>query len=202
MDDFAQDNLLAPEEGSEQPLKTFFIELLKVLIIGAFAVVAIRYFIFKPFVVKGTSMEPNFHESEYLIIDELTYRVHPPSRGDIIVLRYNGGAQSEFFLKRVVGLPGERVIVVGGRVKIVSATHPSGMLLDEEKYLSQNVVTTGDIDITLGSDEYYVLGDNRPASLDSRRIGPIHAQDIVGRVLLRGYPLSRIELFNGPFLQQ
>lgn len=202
MDDFAPDNLLAPEDNKQYPLKTFFAELFKVLILGAFAVVAIRYFIFKPFVVKGASMEPNFHEKEYLIIDELTYRLHEPHRGDIVVLRNQGASEQDYFLKRIIGLPGERVVITGGRVKIYNAANPEGVYLDESMYLAPSVLTFGDTDVTLGSDQYYVLGDNRPASLDSRRIGPIPKFDIVGRAFFRGWPLDRIEVLAKQYIRQ
>ena len=193
MDDFAPDNLLAPDDLKTYPLKSFFSELFKVIILGAFAVVAIRYFVFKPFVVKGASMEPNFREKEYLIIDELTYRLNEPQRGDIVVLRNQGQDDQDYFLKRVVALPGERIVIMNGRVKIYNAPHTGGKFLDESLYLSPAVLTFGDMDVTLKADQYFVLGDNRPASLDSRRIGPVARSEIVGRAFLRGWPLSRIE---------
>lgn len=202
MDDFAPDNLLAPEDNGQYPLKTFFVELFKVLVLGAFAVVAIRYFIFKPFVVKGASMEPNFHEKEYLIIDELSYRLREPKRGDIVVLRNQGNQDQDFFLKRVVALPGERVVITNGRVKIYNTEFPDGKYLDESTYLSPSVLTFGDMDVSLKTDQFFVLGDNRPASLDSRRIGPVHRTDIVGRAFLRGWPLDRIEYLGKEYIRE
>lgn len=193
MDNFAPDNLLAPDEENKNPLATFFIELFKVLVIVAVAVVVIRQFLFKPFVVKGTSMEPNFHEKEYLIIDELSYHFKNPARGEVIVVRY-AGDQREYFLKRIIGLPGERLTAVNGRVKIYNQEHPDGFYLDESYYLSPSVLTFSDGDVTLKSDEYFVMGDNRTASLDSRKIGPILRNDLVGRAFLRGWPLTRIDL--------
>lgn len=201
MDDFAPDNLLSPGEDPKHPLQNFFLELFKVLIFWAVAVVVIRFFVFKPFVVKGASMEPNFHEKEYLIIDELTYRLSDPHRGDIIVLRTYTDDR-EYFLKRVIGLPGERVQIVNGRVRIYNKDHADGFYLNESNYLSPSVVTTGDTDITLKSDEYFVMGDNRSASLDSRRIGPIKNKDVIGRVLLRGWPLERIDYIVKDYYQQ
>ncbi len=192
MDDFAPDNLLSPEDEHRYPLKLFFVELFKVLIIGAFAVVAIRYFVFKPFVVKGTSMEPNFHEKEYLIIDELSYHFKEPQRGEIVVVRTYTDDR-EYFLKRVIGLPGERIEITNGRVKVFNTEHIDGAYINETNYLNPSVLTTGDINVKLGPNEFYVLGDNRPASLDSRRIGPIQRGDVVGRVLLRGWPLDRLD---------
>ncbi|MCX6780922.1 MAG: signal peptidase I [Candidatus Magasanikbacteria bacterium] len=202
MDDFAADSLLAPDEAGKQPIKTFFLELFKVLILGAFAVITIRYFIFKPFVVKGTSMEPNFHEKEYLIIDELTYHFQMPKRGDIVVIKNQGLEEQDYYIKRVIGLPGERVVILNGRVKIYNPEHPDGEYIDESLYLSPTVLTFGDIDVTLDKDHYYVLGDNRPASLDSRRIGPIPAGDVVGRAFLRGWPINRVGLLAQQYLAQ
>lgn len=193
MDDFAPDNLLAPDEVKKKPLKSFFAELSKVIILGAFAVVAIRYFVFKPFVVRGASMEPNFFEKEYLIIDELSYRWREPQRGDVVVLRNQGQDDHDYFLKRIIGMPGDRIVITSGRVKLYNAEQPGGKRLDESEYLSPAVLTFGDIDVTLKSDHYFVLGDNRPASLDSRRIGPIPRSEIVGRAWLRGWPPSRID---------
>lgn len=202
MDDFAPDNLLAPDDDTKYPLKTFFAELFKVLILGAFAVVAIRYFIFKPFVVKGASMEPNFHEKEYLIIDELSYRLREPKRGDIVVLKNQGSEDQDFFLKRVIAMPGERIVIINGRVKIYNTEFSDGKYLDESMYLSPSVLTMGDMDVTLKTDQYFVLGDNRSASLDSRRIGPVHRTDIVGRAFLRGWPLDRIEYLGKEYVRE
>ena len=192
MDDFAPDTLLAEEDTKKHPLGLFFKELFKVLIIGAIAVVAIRYFVFKPFVVSGTSMVPTYMDKEYLIIDELSFHLGQPHRGQVIVMHYHGDPTMEYFLKRIIGLPGERLVVRDGRVRIYNSQHPEGEYLDESAYLAPNVLTDGDIDVTLGSDEYYVMGDNRGASFDSRRFGPVKRVDLVGRALFRGFPLDRI----------
>ncbi len=200
MDDLVPDNLLPPDarhtdltapHHTPSPLKDFFIDLFKVLILGAFAVVFIRYFIFKPFIVKGASMEPNYQEKEYLIIDELSYYIGKPERGETVVIRRRSDDR-EYFLKRIIGLPTERVVISGGRVRIFNTAQPQGAYLDEHRYLGTSVLTDGSIDVTLGPDEYYVLGDNRSASLDSRKIGPIVRRDIIGRALLRGWPFDRV----------
>lgn len=190
MDEFVNDNLLSPVT-KKKSLVVFFVELMKVLIVGAMAVVIIRYFLFQPFVVKGASMEPNYEESEYLIIDELSYRLVAPARGTVVVIRYPGD-EREYFLKRIIGLPGERVQLVAGRVKIYNNIHPDGQFIDESRYLGATLLTAGDNDIKLGADEFFVMGDNRGASLDSRRFGPVKKSEVVGRALLRGYPFKRI----------
>lgn len=176
---------------------SFVFEVLKILIIALLIIKPIHYFILQPFYVRGASMEPNFYNNEYLIVDELSYRFHTPRRGDVVVI-HNPYQASEYFIKRVIGLPGEQVIIGGGQVRIVNTDHPQGWYLDELTYLSRDVVTTGDLRVTLGADQYYVLGDNRPASLDSRSFGPITKKDIVGRTAVRAWPLNRARLFPTP----
>ncbi len=174
----------------------FILEVLQIVIISAVIIVPIRYFLVQPFYVKGASMEPNFYDREYLIIDELTFRMRAPERGEIIVFRYPRDP-SQFFIKRLVGLPGETVEITGGTVVIYNDAHPNGQVLDEKLYLG-STLSQGKKKVTLGADEYFVMGDNRDESLDSRSFGPINKSAIVGRVWVRGLPLSRIGTFEAP----
>ncbi len=171
-------------------------ELIQVALIVTAIVLPIRYFLVQPFYVKGASMEPNFEDHEYLIIDELTYRFRVPSRGEICVFRYPNDP-SQFFIKRIIGLPGETVTVSGGHVTVVTVAGQTETL-DESAYLAASVVTSGDKTVTLGTDEYFVLGDNRPNSLDSRIFGVVPKANIVGRVMLRGWPVGRLAWFETP----
>ena len=177
----------------------FAVELVKIVLIALAIIIPIRTFILQPFYVKGASMEPTFHDNEYLIIDELSYRLHQPQRGDIIVLR--SPALGEFLIKRVIGLPGERLVVNDGKITIFNATDPNGAELDESAYLASTVLTFGNIDVTLGANQYYVMGDNRPASLDSRSFGPIVRKDIVGRTALRAWPVTKMTTFSTPVIK-
>lgn len=172
----------------------FFLELVKVAILAGITVGLVRYFIFKPFYVEGQSMEPAYSEKEYLIIDEISYRFHEPKRGEVIVLRAPT-VEKEYFLKRIIGLPGDQIRVENNKVIIHNSGNPRGVLL-EEKYLVET--TPGVANYTLGPDEYFVMGDNRDASFDSRRFGPIKRSSIIGRTWFRGWPLSRITLFEPP----
>jgi signal peptidase I len=171
-------------------------ELLHVVIISLAIILPVRYFLIQPFYVKGASMEPNFHDHEYLIINEIGYRFGDPVRGDIVVFRYPNDPR-QFFIKRVVGLPGERVTVGGGVVTIHNEEHPQGKVIDETSYIG-DVVTSGTKDVTLGPDEYYLLGDNRSSSLDSRTFGAVKRDFVIGKVWLRGWPPERITVFNDP----
>lgn len=173
----------------------FVLEVVQIVIISAAIIIPIRYFLIQPFYVEGASMEPNYYDHEYLIIDEITYRFREPERGEIVVFRYPQDP-SQFFIKRVIGLPGETVEVSEGRVTIYNDEHPSGIVLEED-YLDVSL-TFGKKRVSLNKDEYYVLGDNRDESLDSRNFGPIRASDIVGRVWVRGLPVSRIDVFDLP----
>jgi signal peptidase I len=173
-------------------------EFLKVIIISLIIILPIRYFIIQPFYVKGASMEPSFHDHEYLIIDEISYRFHSPERGDIVVFRYPENPQ-EYFIKRIIALPGEKVEVRDGRVFIYNDKYPEGFVLDESAYLADDVRTydaSGEIK-TMRNNEYFVLGDNRTASKDSRSFGAVADSFLTGRVMLRGWPLSQITVFKG-----
>ncbi len=140
-------------------------------------------------------MEPNFHDGEYLVIDQLSYRFSNPKRDDVIVFRYPLD-ESQFFIKRIIGLPGDEVRVENGQVEIINSTYPNGVLLNESQYLPAGLATGGQLDVHLGSDEYFVLGDNRPASSDSRSWGLMKRSEIIGRVWVRAWPFDRMTIFH------
>lgn len=187
--------LESPKTTSKMALK-FFLELVQVVAISLAIIIPVRYFLVQPFYVKGASMEPNFFDHEYLIIDELSYRFHQPQRGDIVVFHYPNDPKN-YFIKRVIGLPGETVEIADGKVKIYNDKYPNGIVLDEHSYLD-DIYTAQTRRETLKADEYFVLGDNRPSSLDSRYFGPISMKVVVGRVWVRGWPLDRWMVFNPP----
>lgn len=181
----------------------FVVELVHVVVISLAIIVPVRYFLIQPFYVKGASMEPNFYDREYLIIDEISYRFEEPARGDIVVFRYPNDPR-QYFIKRVIGMPGERVVVSGGRVTIYNEAQPDGYILDESAYLGV-ALTAGERDTKLGSGEYFLMGDNRAASLDSRIFGPVGRQFVVGRVWVRGWPPEKMKVFTAadhPFASQ
>jgi signal peptidase I len=156
-------------------------------------VIPTRLFVMSPFVVDGESMHPTFENLDYLIVDELVYDFHAPQRGDVIVFRYPGDP-SIFYIKRIIGLPGETVAINRGVVSITTAagvTFP----LSEPYIVDEDVTYTKTVTLTAG--EYFVMGDNRPNSSDSRVWGPLPAKNIIGRVDLRLLPLSRSGIFPG-----
>lgn len=173
----------------------FGVEVLQIIIIAAAIIIPVRYFLVQPFYVRGASMEPTFEDREYLLIDEISYRFSEPQRGDVVVFRYPRD-KTEFFIKRVIGLPGDTVEIKNGKVTVTNDAHTGGVVLEEEYILQP--ATQGTEHVTLNPNEYFVLGDNRSASLDSRSFGPIKDEHIVGKVWLRGLPIDKFWVFEAP----
>lgn len=186
-------------------MKKFFLfvwEILNIVLISAAIIIPVRYFLIQPFFVKGASMEPTFYDHEYLIIDELSYRFNEPVRGQVIVFRYPRNPQ-EYFIKRVIGLPGEEVQIKDGQVIIFNQENKEGLVLKEDYLTSGNITYNQDEEkVSLDEDEYYVLGDNRGASKDSRYFGPVNKNFIIGKVLFRGWPINSLQFFNQEYWPQ
>ncbi len=174
---------------------SFLFETLKVVILALAIVIPIRYFLFQPFFVKGQSMEPNFDDGDYLIVDEISYRLRNPERGEVVVFRYPN-SPSQRYIKRIIGLPGETIEIKNGQVKIYNEKGVE--VLNEDSYLSGSVLTQGNLKMTLGNDDFFVMGDNRPLSYDSRRWGVVPRENIIGKVLIRAWPFASIAKIETP----
>lgn len=170
-------------------------ETAEIAIIAAVAVFLIRGFLIQPFLVSGASMEPNFFSGDYLLIDEVTYRLRPPERGEIVVFRYPQDEKS-FFVKRIIGLPGERLKFRNGEIIVFSEKYPNGFTLNES-YLPAGAETSGQ-EVSVNENEYFVLGDNRLRSFDSRNWGKLPQRDIVGLVRLRLWPIDKVLAVERP----
>ncbi len=166
---------------------SFFWELIKVVLIAAMIIIPVRYFLVQPFQVKGASMEQNFSDGNYLIIDEISYRFREIERGDVVVFRYPGNPR-EYYIKRIIGLPGETVKIQNGEVLVCNDDHPDCFSLDESSYLKPHERTPGNKKFEVDPGNYFVLGDNRNASSDSRSWGELPRDMIIGKVLLRVFP--------------
>lgn len=175
-----------------------FIEVLKAALIAIIIVVPIRFFIAQPYIVSGASMNPTFDSGHYIIVDQLTYRFEEPKRGDVVIFKYPKDT-SKFFIKRIIGLPGETVFIQKGEVFIVNEETPQGFVLNETYIVDSNKIIESSEHI-LSNDEYFVLGDNRRSSSDSRIWGPLQENFIVGRAILRILPITDIGLFPGNHL--
>lgn len=173
-------------------------EIGEVFFIALIAVAAIKYFLVQPFIVNGASMEPNFYDGDYLLVDEISYRFKEPARGDVVVFQ-SPQDPSVYYIKRIVGLPGERVEVQDGQVIIYNKDISSKGKALEEKYIGQGVRSnwTGHVTVSLKDDQYFVMGDNRLNSLDSRYWGPLSRDMIIGLAKIRLWPLSTLQVFAG-----
>lgn len=167
-------------------------EVAETVIIAVIAVFLVRTFIAQPFLVSGASMEPMFQNGDYLLIDELSYYFREPQRGEVIVFRYPSDPRS-FYIKRIIALPGETIEVRDGSVFVSN---------NDNKPLSESYIhvqdTGGNVVTELKENEYFVMGDNRPFSFDSRSWGPLERSDIVGVARLRLWPVSKAMAFSAP----
>lgn len=174
----------------------FIVELIRIMVISLAIIIPVRYFFIQPFYVKGASMQPNFYNNEYLVIDEISYRFKEPIRGEIVVFK-NPLDPKKYFIKRIIGLPNEKVEIEDGNVLV------NGVKLDETEYLGLGTRTGKKkyASWILKADEYFVMGDNRAYSLDSRNIGPIKDDLIIGKVWVRGWPFDKISFFEPPIYE-
>jgi signal peptidase I len=156
----------------------------------------VRFFIATPYIVSGSSMEHTFNNFDYLIVDRLTYDFRPPQRGEVIVFGLPQDLSRDL-IKRVIGLPGETVDIHTNHVTITNVDNPNGFVLDEPYVSPENIGGPDDTHVTLGADQYFVLGDHRNVSADSRIWGILPRQDIIGRVFVRLFPFTRIGLLPG-----
>jgi len=189
-------------------------EIIKTIAGVAVFVIFFRFFIIQPFYILGSSMLPDFKENEYLFIDEASYHLRSPDRGEVVVFRHPDTACTAFvksnpitkviaqgpcksYIKRIIGLPGETVTIKDGKVSIVNDANPNGLTLNES-YIQNGIKTLGNQSVVLGKDEYFVLGDNREpnASSDSREWGPLTKDYIIGRAWLRLLPVENIGFIN------
>lgn len=180
----------SPRSGST----TYFIsDLLRFAIIALVIVVPFRLFIAQPFIVNGASMTPTFHSGEYLIVDQVSYQFDNPSRGDVIVFRFPENT-SKYYIKRIIGLPGETVEITDGTVMIYNDEWPDGRKL-VEPYIEEHA--RFETKTTLGEGEYFVLGDNRQHSSDSRSWGALEREFIEGRPAVRLFPIGKFNVLPG-----
>jgi signal peptidase I len=179
------------------PKENFFKEVVKFTLIALVIVVPIRMFIAQPFIVSGASMDPTFKSNQYLVVDQLTYHISDPARYDVVIFRYPLNPTT-FFIKRIIGLPGETLKSVSGKVTVFNKENPKGLPIEDSFVIPAH--RTGDSwSVTLGPTEYFVMGDNRAESSDSRMWGPLERKYIVGRPAVRLFPPTSISIMPGKF---
>lgn len=181
----------------EQKQENIIVEVFKFSMLALAIVIPFRMYVAQPFIVSGASMAPTFETGEYLIVDRATYHIEQPQRGDVVIFRYPNDP-SKFFIKRVIGLPGETVELANGITTIIDTADGTRTILDEP-YLKTDR-TDEHITIRLSSDEYFVMGDNRGASSDSRNWGPVPRENIIGRAFMRLLPPTHFGIFPGSYI--
>ncbi len=183
-----KNKFFSPREDS------FFVEAIKMIVLALLIVIPIRYFLFQPFFVQGSSMYPSFEDRDYLVVDQITYRFREPKRGEVVIFKYPKDP-SQLYIKRIIGMPGESLEIKNGEIIIINN---SGELILNEKYVSSDNLTLGNIKAELGENEYFLLGDNRMFSSDSRRWGAVPRENIIGKAYLRAWPIDSISVFSYP----
>ncbi|MCA9349071.1 signal peptidase I [Candidatus Saccharibacteria bacterium] len=197
-----------PTTSNEWSLKGFYRQhkslLSSLMLFGAAFLTAlmINAFVFQPYEVEGSSMEPTLHNADRLIVSKtgktwsrITQTDYIPSRGDIVI--FNSDKLGKQLIKRVVGIPGDRVVVSQGTVTVYNQENPDGFNPDKLENLDLYKYTEGNVDQVVEAGTIYVIGDNRlpSASLDSRVFGLVSSKDIVGVLSLRMYPFDQIDRF-------
>lgn len=175
----------------------FIWDLLKTAIIVAVIAFIIRYFLLEPFIVQGSSMEPSLHNLDYLLIEKVTddFKDNYP-RGSIVVF-HPPDQPRQNYIKRVIGLPGEKLFIKEDQIIVQNQQNPQGFILNEN-YLPEDATTEGTIEAQLSADQYYLLGDNRDNSKDSRSFGPVKENQIIGRAWLKVFSTTGPSMITSP----
>lgn len=170
-------------------------EFVKYAVVALLIVIPFRIFIAQPYIVEGASMDPTFKTSDYLIVDQLSKRFEEPKRESVIIIRYPKDP-SKFFIKRLIGFPGDTIEIKNGLVTIYNENNKNGLKLNEPYIVYKK---DENFSAKLGEDEYFVMGDNRAGSSDSRIWGSLPKKNIIGRPIIRLLPLNKISIWPGLF---
>jgi len=176
-----------------QPSKSSFWGLVQYAVLALLIVIPFRIFVAQPYIVEGSSMEPTFKTADYLIVDQISKRFEEPKRGSVLIIRYPKDP-SKFFIKRLIGFPGETVEIKDGEVTIYNEENKSGFKLNEPYVVFRKDDNSS---VKLKEDEFFVMGDNRAGSSDSRMWGPVPKKYIIGIPIIRLLPLNKIETWPG-----
>lgn len=178
-------------------LGAFFLDTIQVIVFALAIFSFVYLLILQPHKIDGLSMYPNFDDGEYLLTDKVSYRFHEPQRGDVVVFKAPTSDEGTEFIKRIIGLPGEQISLKNGRFYV------NGKALEED-YLSNDVFTSsgnfledGD-NIIIPEGRFFVAGDNRPYSSDSRSWGFITKDAITGRAWLTYWPVNMAGVIEKP----
>lgn len=195
MEPSLENNIETPKTGEKRSpgIGESIRELVNFVLISLLIIIPFRMFIAQPFVVSGASMDPTFKNGDYLIVDEISYRFQEPERGQVLIFKYPKNP-SQAFIKRIIGLPGETLEIVNGHITVKNEEHPEGIELSEEYVIHTQSSYQS---VTLADDEYFVMGDNRAGSLDSRTWGPLKRSLFIGKPFVRLLPVGNLSLLPG-----
>ncbi|OGY24310.1 MAG: signal peptidase I [Candidatus Woykebacteria bacterium RBG_13_40_15] len=186
--------------GEKTSILAIFIDIIETVVVAAAIFVVLYIFLIQPHEVKGASMEPNFYDGQYILTDKITYRFNKPQRGDVIVFKSPTNPDVDF-IKRIIGLPGEKVEIRNDHIVIYNSEHPNGFTLTEPYQITEPISGGSYLrdgkKVEVPADSYVVLGDNRTHSYDSREWGPITRKSIIGKAWLRYWPPNKISIIKG-----
>ncbi len=208
-------NITTPIYGSTEPTpkssqRREILSTLAIIIIAPLVALFLTAFVFQSYEVDGPSMEKTLFNKDRLLVNKtprtwarITGHSYQPKRYDVVIFNHTenyglDGTTDKQLIKRVIGLPGDRVVVKDGVVRVYNKENPNGFLVDQkgpEAAVIGETVASTEIDQKINKGEVFVMGDNRPNSLDSRAFGPINIDDIVGRLSIRIYPFNEITRF-------
>lgn len=175
-------------------------EAIKVIFISVIIIVPIRLFVIQSFFVVGVSMQPSYENGDYLLVDKISYQFSEPSRGDVVVFK-SPTDNYETYIKRIIGVPYDTVIIRGDTVEILAEDFEKGIIIDESYIQGStglHLESEGDMVVSLGKGEYFVMGDNRSDSWDSRFWGNLEESEILGKVWVRLWPVGSVNFINRP----
>ena len=166
----------------------FFLDFLETIVVSLAIFAVVYIFLFQPHQVDGRSMEPNFHNGEYILTDKISYRLHSPNRGDVVVFHSPQDERVDF-IKRIIGIPNDTVKLAGGYIYLNGQRLEEPYINDPGQVLSGRYLREGD-EIRVPAGQYLVMGDNRLHSSDSREWGLVTSAELVGRAFFRYWPIS------------
>lgn len=179
---------------------SFIRDAIKIIFISVIIIVPVRLFVVQSFFVVGISMQPSYENGDYLLVDKISYRFSKPNRGDVIVFK-SPTEKSETYIKRIIGLPYDTIVLRNDKVQILSEGAGSEIVIEED-YIQgstgKHLDDGADMVVSLGEDEYFVMGDNRSDSWDSRFWGSLEESEILGKVWLRLWPVSSVNFITKP----
>ncbi|MBI4066076.1 signal peptidase I [Candidatus Gottesmanbacteria bacterium] len=173
-----------------------FFDFLQGIVVILAIMVMIYLFIMSPQEINGASMEPSFHNGEYILTNKIEYKLRDPKRGDVVIFKSPRNKDIDY-IKRIIGEPGDRVELIGGNFYV------NGIKLDELYLGSGTYTSTGNYlregtEAVVPEGRYFVAGDNRGHSSDSREFGPVPKEDFIGKALLRYWPFSEAGMITAP----